>query len=111
LVEQVDQDTEAGTRAMPNSPLIMQAQQRVHHVVTALHGQPATAYVVAYGQLNEPLSTMINLLRDELQQSNRQHELTDQNVEQAPPAYRAAVADYFELLSRDYQTAPDAKTQ
>lgn len=106
LVEQVTEDTDAVSRSMPNSPLIQGAQVKVHKVVTALESGPAPAYVMAYGELNEPISTMLNVLRDELRQTARQVELTDQNVEQAPPAYRGAVADYFERLSRDYETAP-----
>jgi hypothetical protein len=46
-----------------------------------------------------------------LLQSSRQHELSDQLAEQAPPAYRAAVADYFERLSRDYQAPPDPQAK
>jgi len=87
----------------------MQAVQQVHRTAAALHGQQPAAFVEAYGRLNDPLATMINLLRAELDRSTRQHELTDQDIEQAPPAYRAAVAEYFERLSRDYETAPEKK--
>jgi hypothetical protein len=88
----------------------MAARQQIRTTVTVLQSGPASSYVFAYGKLNEPISTMINALRDQLQRTARQTELTDQNVEQAPPAYRDAVADYFERLSRDYQTAPADKT-
>jgi hypothetical protein len=89
----------------------MGAQQRVRTAVTALQSGPESAYLMAYGRLNEPLSAMIGALHDQLQRTARQNALTDQNVEQAPPAYRDVVADYFERLSRDYQTAPADKSQ
>jgi hypothetical protein len=111
LVDQVSEATDAVANAMPNTPLIMSAQQRVRTTVTALQSGPASAYVMAYGRLSEPLATMIGALRDQLERTARQSQLTDQNVEQAPPAYRDVVADYFERLSRDYQTAPADKSQ
>jgi hypothetical protein len=89
----------------------MNAQQQIRRAVTVLQDGPTSAYVLAYGKLNEPISTMLAALHDQLQRTARKTELTDQNVEQAPPAYRDVVADYFERLSRDYQTAPADKTQ
>jgi len=109
LMDQVEEDVDAGAQFLPNSQTIMQAVQQVHRTAAALHGQQPAAFVEAYGRLNDPLATMINLLRAELDRSTRQHELTDQDIEQAPPAYRAAVAEYFERLSRDYETAPEKK--
>ena len=110
LVDQVTEYTDVVSNVLPNTPLIMAARQQIRTTVTVLQSGPASSYVFAYGKLNEPISTMINALRDQLQRTARQTELTDQNVEQAPPAYRDAVADYFERLSRDYQTAPADKT-
>jgi hypothetical protein len=37
----------------------------------------------------------------------RQFELATKEPAAAPPAYREAVADYFEQVSRDYQPAKD----
>jgi hypothetical protein len=108
LMEEVGEDTDVSSTYLPNSPMIMDAHLKVRAVLAKLRQQTAGSSVVeAYGTLNEPLGAIINLLRIQLQQSSRQHELTDQQAEQAPPAYRAAVADYFERLSRDYETAPE----
>ncbi len=63
-------------------------------------------------EIDPPMTGLITLLRQELTHFQRQHRLTDQQVAQAPPAYRPAVADYFEQLSHDYTTAkPDGKTK
>ena len=55
-------------------------------------------------EIDPPLTGLITVLRQELAHFQRQHQLKDQQVAQAPPAYRPAVADYFEQLSRDYAT-------
>ncbi|MEO7297533.1 MAG: hypothetical protein ABI042_03030 [Verrucomicrobiota bacterium] len=52
-----------------------------------------------------PLEGLIRLLRSEITQTRRIHQLTTQEIEQAPLAYRPAVAEYFEKLSKDYQPA------
>ena len=109
-MDELDQDTEAGARYIPNSPTMIAAEAVIHRQIEISHGQPAAAFLASYGKLDEPISTILTLLRAALRQSSRQHLLTDQHVEQAPPAYRAAVADYFERLSRDYQTAPEPKS-
>ena len=54
--------------------------------------------------LQPPLTGLVKLLRTELARSARQHQLADQEKEQPLPAYRPAVANYFERLSLDYQT-------
>ncbi len=62
--------------------------------------------------LQPPLKELIGLLRAELADTKREHILTEQDLTQAPPAYRPAVADYFEQLSRNYQakrSAPGAE--
>jgi hypothetical protein len=108
LVEQIADDTDVSASYLPNSPTIMQARTRVQAVAsTVLKDNHPTTPVIAYGRLSPDLNTIISLLQAQLAQSGRQHELSDQLAEQAPPAYRAAVADYFERLSRDYQPAQD----
>jgi hypothetical protein len=56
-------------------------------------------------ELDPPLTGLIHSLQTELAGMRRPFELAAKDTTQAPPAYRAAVADYFEQLSRDYQTA------
>ena len=55
--------------------------------------------------IDPPLQAVIQLLRAELSNARRPHQLIVAELEQAPPAYRPAVADYFEKLSRDYEPA------
>ena len=62
--------------------------------------------VASFKKIQGPLDSMIALLRDRLQQAQRAHDLADQSDTAAPPAYREAVADYFEQLSRDYDKSP-----
>lgn len=66
--------------------------------------------VASFEKIQGPLDSMIALLRDKLLNAQRAHDLADQSDTAAPPAYRDAVADYFEQLSRDYQKshAPEA---
>jgi hypothetical protein len=61
--------------------------------------------VVMFGKIQAPLDAVIGLLQAELQRSERQYRLNDQSADKAPPAYREAVADYFERLSRDYKAS------
>ncbi len=51
-----------------------------------------------------PLEELITWLRSDLVEVRRDHVLTEQELAQAPAAYRPAVAEYFETLSRDYAT-------
>jgi hypothetical protein len=70
---------------------------------------PNTGNVVAFAaEIDPPLSGLITVLRQQLTQYRRQHRLTDPQIAQAPPAYRPAVAEYFEELSRDYTTGKSA---
>ncbi len=59
--------------------------------------------------IDPPLEGLIRLLRVELTQTRRVHELTTHELEQAPLAYRPAVADYFERISKDYRSATTEK--
>lgn len=58
-------------------------------------------------EIDPPLTGLINSLQTQLAGMRRQFELTTKETAGAPPAYRAAVADYFEQVSRDYQPAKD----
>jgi hypothetical protein len=61
-----------------------------------------------FEEIDPPLQGVIQMLRAELANARRPHQLVVAELEQAPPAYRPAVADYFERLSRDYEPAKDA---
>ncbi|HEY8901719.1 MAG TPA: hypothetical protein VIM61_15010 [Chthoniobacterales bacterium] len=60
--------------------------------------------------IDPPLEGLLTLLREQLQKSLRTYQLDDQDLERAPAEYRAAVADYFEQLSRDYDREPKEPT-
>jgi hypothetical protein len=64
----------------------------------------ATQVAAALGEMAGPLDEVVGLLNSKLLQSLRQYRLDDPNAAQPPPAYRDAVADYFERLSRDYRS-------
>ena len=59
-------------------------------------------YPQFYVEVDPPLSDVIRSLQTQLAGMRRQFELTASEPASAPPAYRAAVADYFEQISRDY---------
>jgi hypothetical protein len=63
-----------------------------------------------FEEIDPPLQGVIQCLRAELANARRPHQLVVAELDQAPPAYRPAVADYFERLSRDYEPAktPDS---
>jgi hypothetical protein len=58
-------------------------------------------------EIDPPLTGVINSLQAELAGMRRPYQLASQEAAPAPPAYRAAVADYFERVSRDYQSSQD----
>jgi hypothetical protein len=55
--------------------------------------------------INPPLTGLINSLQTQLAAMRRPYQLAEEAASPAPPAYRPAVADYFEQVSRDYQPA------
>jgi hypothetical protein len=67
-------------------------------------GQPDSNVIAFVNEINPPMDGVITVLRADLAQFQRQYRLNDEQVAMAPPAYRPAVADYFEQLSRDYAT-------
>jgi len=60
-------------------------------------------YVPMFLAIDPPLTGVINSLQTQLAGMRRQFELASKEPTGAPPAYREAVADYFEQVSRDYQ--------
>jgi hypothetical protein len=67
-------------------------------------------FVPLAAELDPPLTGLIHSLQTELSGMRRPFELASKQTSLAPPAYRAAVADYFERLSRDYQSAQATRT-
>lgn len=103
-LELLDQLRENALDAMAVAPKSAELA-KVREILRRVGRDPGEGNVVAFAdQIDPPLEGLIKLLRTELAQFERQHQLTDQELAQAPPAYRPAVADYFERLSHDYGT-------
>jgi len=84
--------------------------KKLDEVLRAAGQKPAMDtkdYVPLVLEIDPPLTGLINSLQKELSGMRRQFELASKDTAPAPPAYRAAVADYFEQVSRDYQPAKD----
>ena len=62
-------------------------------------------------ELDPPLTGLLQTLQNQLAALRRPFELAAKDASPAPPAYRAAVADYFEQVSRDYQPAEKDGTE
>jgi hypothetical protein len=83
---------------------------KLDKVLNAASEKPAANpqdFVLLAAEIDPPLTGLINSLQTELAGMRRQFELASKETAPAPPAYRAAVADYFEQVSRDYQPAKD----
>ena len=66
-------------------------------------GGPPGEYPPLVLQIDPLLTGVINSLQTKLTGMRRQFDLAEKDPAAAPPAYREAVADYFERVSRDYQ--------
>lgn len=80
--------------------------KKLQHVLDSAGGQPPSTpgeYVPLVLQIDPLLAGVINSLQTKLTGMRRQFDLAEKDPAAAPPAYREAVADYFERVSRDYQ--------
>ena len=106
-MEGLRDDTSRAMGVLPNSGQVTELRRAL--------GEPAKAqedYLAHFARtaqkIDGTLEGVINLLRAENQRGQRQHQLTESNPDEAPEAYRSAVADYFEQLSRDYSRDGEA---
>jgi hypothetical protein len=84
--------------------------KNLDHLLRAAAEQPVADpkdYAPLVLEMDSPLTGVINSLQTKLAGMRRQFELASKDSAAAPRAYRAAVADYFEQVSRDYQPAKD----
>ncbi len=96
LVEDLREAAQAAAPALPASTELTEVKEGLNGLTRAdLHN---LAPLVA--RIDPPLAGMIRLLRAQVQEQHRKYQLADQHLDLAPPAYRAAVAAYFEALSR-----------
>jgi hypothetical protein len=80
--------------------------KKLQHVLDSTAEQPGgvpDGYAPLVLQIDPLLTGVINSLQTKLTGMRRQFDLAEKDPAAAPPAYREAVADYFERVSRDYQ--------
>jgi hypothetical protein len=80
--------------------------KKLQQVLDSASGRPPSTpgeYVPLVSQIDPLLTDVINSLQTKLAGMRRQFDLAQKDPAAAPPAYREAVADYFERVSRDYQ--------
>lgn len=65
-----------------------------------------TDIVHFYADLQKPLDALIDQLQAQVEHTQRTEIVKAPNLDDTPAAYRAAVSDYFEAMSRDYQPPP-----
>ncbi len=104
LIEEVREGSQDAAAVLPSSSELATIRDALRNASRAPRGRLAQVFT----QMDPALEGVIKLLRAKTQASRRQYQLTDQSLDLAPPAYRPAVADYFEQLSRDYEPAPKA---
>ena len=105
LVEDIRESAQTAAAVVPKSEALAEVQKALGDVPVELH---LTDQAALFARLDPPLLGLINQLREGAPAARREHQLTEKNVDLAPPAYRSAVADYYEQLSRDYADAPPA---
>ena len=109
-MQELHEQTLDAMAAKPGASELKQMREILNRQQSA---RPGDEGMVAFAaEIDPPLTGLITLLRQELSHYRRQHQLTDSQVAQAPQAYRPAVAEYFEQLSRDYTVdrSADGKT-
>ena len=105
LVEDVREAAQDAVVVVPKSEALADVRETLRDVPVELHAADQAAL---FARIDPPLLGLIDALHAAQQHARRDHQLTDGNLDLAPPAYRPAVADYFEQLSRDYDGAPPA---
>lgn len=102
IVSDVREGALEAVPALPQAVLLGELRGEFHESPTP--DAQFADQLVFLEQIDSPLEGVIKLLRAEISDQSRPYPLTDEQLAQAPAAYRPAVADYFEQLSRDYRT-------
>jgi hypothetical protein len=97
----------ADARCMPSNLIFVKKLDELLRSQAAGPQIQPQEYAQLYLEVDPPLSGIIHNLQTQLAGMSRQFELAAQDASATPPAYRAAVADYFEQISRDYQPDKD----
>ncbi|MEO7934532.1 MAG: hypothetical protein ABIT76_15390 [Chthoniobacterales bacterium] len=102
LMNELQQESLAVEDEVPQGSALHAAIKTAPRDITSGFGRFQKVYPI----IETPLQGAIALLRAHLQTMQRQYQLTTADPALAPAAYRGAVADYFEWLSRDYSATP-----
>lgn len=107
LIDDLHESLADAAAVVPNAPQLAEIRQSLRNLPdSTIYLPDLSAFAV---QINPPLEGLIDMLRLEARKGVRKHQLADQDPELAPPAYRAAVSDYFEQLSRDYEKSEETE--
>ena len=102
LVEDIREAAQDAAPALPHSEELTRIREALNGISQADLREVAPLLT----KIDPPLDGLIRLLRAQVQEAPRKYQLADQHLDLAPPAYRAAVAEYFELLSRGNEAPP-----
>jgi hypothetical protein len=110
LMRELREETLDAMGMKPDAPELKQMRDILNR---GTDGNKTATYITGLAvEIDPPMTGLITVLREDLSHLQRHYRLTDQQVAQAPAAYRPAVADYFEQLSRDYATGkPDGASK
>jgi hypothetical protein len=111
LLDDLRDDASRATAALPGAGPEIDQLRNVLDTSTELTQAPQSNVIGTAQKLDAPIEGVILLVNAELQRIQRQHQLAEADPGEAPAPYRAAVADYFEQLSRDYARANPSDDQ
>lgn len=103
LVESIRRSTYEAEVVLPTSTEVGEIRESLGRIRA---GDQSFAHVITGFQALDPaLARLIQLLHDSIGDVSRSHEIGMPDLDQAPPKYRDAVAEYFESLSREDKEA------
>ncbi len=101
LANMKDQVQQA-TAILPASDAAEIQKKIVNAADTHYRESSSVNIVLAYQAIAAPLDKLITSLRELAVRAQREDVLKQPDLDEAPAAYRPAVSDYFESMSRDY---------
>jgi hypothetical protein len=102
IINNIREDSLAAQPALPQAVQLAELRGEFHQ--SPFRDAPYADKLAFLEKIDPELENVIKLLRAENLDKQRPYPLTDDQLVQTPAGYRPAVADYFERLSRDYQT-------
>ncbi len=99
LLEEIEQSAREAEMVLPEPTGAKQVIERTRRIRT---DRSYTAIISLFHTLERPVDDLIRTLRTEVARQRRQHLIDERSDDDIPAAYRDAVAEYFEQLSRDF---------